>query len=155
MFVDEAIIRAKAGDGGKGSASFRREKFIPRGGPDGGDGGKGGDVWAVGDENLSDLSKYSYTPNIFAGNGAKGAGRLKTGASGADAELKVPPGTIIYDSETGALVAEILEHKERVLLLRGGSGGLGNAHFKSSTNRAPRQFTEGTEGESGAFKRNR
>ena len=152
MFVDEAKVTLRAGNGGKGSAGFRREKFIPFGGPDGGDGGKGGDVYALGDENLSDLEKYSYTPNLSAGDGGDGMGRQKTGASGADAYLRVPPGTVIINDENGAVVAEILRHNEKILLLRGGKGGLGNIHFKSSTNRAPRQFTYGTEGESGEFR---
>ncbi len=151
MFIDEARVNLKAGDGGRGCAGFRREKFIPLGGPDGGDGGKGGDVWAVGDENIGDLERYQYSPNLSAENGGKGAGRQKTGASGKDAELLVPPGTIFYNAETGAFVAEVLKHGERVLLLRGGHGGLGNLHFKSSTNRAPRQFTYGEEGECGEF----
>lgn len=152
MFVDEAKVTLKAGDGGKGSAGFRREKFIPLGGPDGGDGGKGGDIWAVGDENVGDLEKYQFTPNLMAENGGKGMGRLKTGASGKDSELRVPPGTIIYSEDTGSFVAEVLRHGERILLLRGGKGGLGNVHFKSSTNRAPRQFTYGEEGEAGEFR---
>ena len=152
MFVDEAKVTLKAGDGGKGSAGFRREKFIPLGGPDGGDGGKGGDIWAVGDENVGDLEKYQFTPNLMAENGGKGMGRLKTGASGKDSELRVPPDTIIYSEDTGSFVAEVLRHGERILLLRGGKGGLGNVHFKSSTNRAPRQFTYGEEGEAGEFR---
>ncbi len=152
MFIDEATVILKAGDGGKGSAGFRREKFIPYGGPDGGDGGKGGDVYALGDENVSDLEKYSFTPNLSAGDGGNGMGRQKTGASGADAYLRVPPGTVVYNEENGAIVAEVLRHNEKILLLRGGQGGLGNLHFKSSTNRAPRQFTYGTEGEFGQFR---
>ncbi len=152
MFVDEANVSLKAGNGGNGSAGFRREKFIPLGGPDGGDGGNGGNIIAVGDENIGDLERYRFSPNLRAGDGANGGGRQKTGASGADAELRVPPGTVIYDIESGGLVAEILRHGEKIVLLRGGKGGLGNVHFKSSTNRAPRQFTYGGEGESGDFK---
>ncbi len=152
MFIDEANVSVKAGDGGNGCACFRREKFIPFGGPDGGDGGRGGNVYLLGDENMGDLEKYTFSPNVFAPNGAKGAGRNKTGESGKDLDLRVPPGTIVYNAENGALVAEVLKHGERILLLRGGKGGLGNAHFKSSTNRAPRQFTYGTQGESGEFK---
>lgn len=152
MFIDEATVILKAGDGGKGAAGFRREKFIPYGGPDGGDGGKGGDIYALGDENVSDLKKYSFTPNLSAGDGGNGMGRQKTGASGADAYLRVPPGTVVYNEENGAIVAEVLRHNEKILLLRGGQGGLGNLHFKSSTNRAPRQFTYGTEGEFGQFR---
>ena len=152
MFIDEATVILKAGDGGKGSAGFRREKFIPYGGPDGGDGGKGGDVYALGDENVSDLEKYSFTPNLSAGDGGNGMGRQKTGASGADAYLRVPPGTVVYNEENGAVVAEVLRHNEKILLLRGGQGGLGNLHFKISTNHTPRQSTYGTEGEFGQFR---
>lgn len=152
MFVDEANVTLKAGDGGNGCAGFRREKFVPFGGPDGGDGGKGGDVYAVGDDNVSDLEAFTFSPNIRAGNGGKGMGRQKTGESGADALMRLPLGTVIYNAENGAAVAEVLEKDEKILLLRGGRGGLGNVHFKSSTNRAPRQFTHGEEGESGSFK---
>ncbi len=152
MFIDEAEVRLRAGSGGKGSAGFRREKFIPKGGPDGGDGGKGGDVWLVADENVGDLEKYRYTPEVSAGNGGKGEGRMKTGANGADAFVKVPCGTMAFDLETGELVAEVLLNGEKVMLLKGGKGGLGNVHFKSSTNRAPRQFTYGGEGQEGSYK---
>lgn len=152
MFIDEANVTLKAGDGGKGAATFRREKFIPFGGPDGGDGGNGGSVYALGDENVSDLERYMYSPEVRAEDGGSGSGRNKTGASGKDAVMRVPPGTIIIDPETYSVAAEILSHGEKILLMRGGKGGLGNTHFKSSTNRAPRQFTYGTEGESGEFK---
>lgn len=152
MFIDEANVTLKAGDGGKGAATFRREKFIPFGGPDGGDGGNGGSVYALGDENVSDLERYMYSPEVRAEDGGSGSGRNKTGASGKDAVMRVPPGTIIIDPETDSVAAEILSHGEKILLMRGGKGGLGNTHFKSSTNRAPRQFTYGTKGESGEFK---
>lgn len=152
MFIDEAEIFLKAGDGGNGAATFRREKFIPFGGPDGGDGGNGGSIYALCDENESDLEKFRYTPNYQAKNGARGQSRNKTGANGEDIDVHMPPGTIIINPETGSIVAELLKKNERILIMRGGKGGIGNTHFKSSTNRAPRQFTEGTEGESGAFK---
>jgi GTPase len=150
MFVDEASVKLRAGDGGSGSASFRREKFIPKGGPDGGDGGNGGDVVLECDENTSDLRAYMYKPHWQAKNGAHGAGRQKTGARGADCVLKVPPGTVAYDPE-GRACAELVVHGEKRIILKGGRGGRGNVHFKSSINRAPRQFTQGTTGEIGAF----
>ncbi|MBO6102962.1 MAG: GTPase ObgE [Opitutales bacterium] len=152
MFIDEAEITLKAGDGGDGSASFRREKFIPFGGPDGGDGGVGGSIYALGDENMADLEKYRFTPFYQAKNGGNGHGRNKTGANGEDVDIHLPLGTIIINTLTGAPTAEVLKHGERILILKGGAGGIGNTHFKSSTNRAPRQFTEGEEGESGNFK---
>lgn len=151
MFVDEVTIHLRAGDGGDGAASFRREKFIPLGGPDGGDGGKGGDVVLVGDENRNDLVDYRFRPNWYAENGEKGMGRDKFGAGGADLLIRVPLGTIIIQPETGKPVAEITNHGERVILLQGGKGGLGNLHYKSSTNRAPRQFSPGHTGEQGHF----
>ncbi len=150
MFVDEAQVKLRAGDGGHGIATFRREKYLPRGGPDGGDGGKGGDVVLECDENTSDLRQYFFTPHWEAKNGGRGGSRQKTGAGGADCMLKVPPGTIAYDSE-GRQVAELLLHGETYVLLKGGRGGLGNLHFKSSTNQAPRKFTEGVPGETGDF----
>lgn len=152
MFIDEAEIFLKAGDGGNGVATFRREKFIPFGGPDGGDGGNGGSIYALCDENETDLEKFRFTPNYQAKNGGRGQSRNKTGANGADIDVRMPPGTVIIDAETNAVVAELLKNGERILIVRGGKGGLGNTHFKNSVNRAPRQFTEGTEGGSGAFK---
>lgn len=152
MFIDEAEIFLKAGDGGNGVATFRREKFIPFGGPDGGDGGSGGSIYALCDENESDLEKFRFTPNYQAKNGGRGQSRNKTGANGEDIDVRMPPGTVIIDPETGSAVAELLKNGERILIVKGGKGGLGNTHFKNSVNRAPRQFTEGTEGESGAFK---
>ena len=152
MFIDEAQVTLKAGDGGNGSSSFRREKFIPKGGPDGGDGGDGGSVYALCDDNITDLEQYKYTPNLKAGDGGNGAGRLKKGENGRNLFLKVPPGTIFINSFTGLQSAEVLKKGEKVLILKGGKGGLGNVHFKSSVNRAPRQFTYGSEGESGDFK---
>ena len=150
MFVDEASVKLRAGDGGSGSASFRREKFIPKGGPDGGDGGNGGDVVLECDENTSDLRAYMYKPHWQATNGGRGSGRQKSGARGRDCVMKVPPGTVAHDSE-GRLCAELLVHGQKHIILKGGRGGKGNVHFKSSINRAPRQFTSGTPGEVGEF----
>jgi GTPase len=151
MFVDEASVKLRAGDGGDGSASFRREKFIPKGGPDGGDGGHGGDVVLECDENTSDLRAYMFKPHWQARNGARGGARQKSGVSGKDCIMKIPPGTIAYDLE-GRLCAELLTHGQKHVILKGGRGGKGNVHFKSSINRAPRQFTPGTPGETGEFK---
>jgi GTP-binding protein len=146
-FIDEAKIEIAAGKGGDGSASFRREKFIPKGGPDGGDGGRGGSVWAVADRNLNTLIDYRYARRHQAKNGEPGRGADCYGAAGADIELRVPVGTIMIDDDSEETVADLTTHGQRVQLAAGGRGGLGNLHFKSSVNRAPRQFTKGEPGE--------
>jgi GTP-binding protein len=146
-FVDEAIIEVAAGKGGDGSASFRREKFIPKGGPDGGDGGRGGSVWAIADRNINTLIDYRYARRHEAADGDRGRGADCYGAGGEDIELRMPVGTVIIDADTGERVADLAAHGQRALLARGGKGGLGNLHFKSSTNRAPREFTKGEPGE--------
>jgi len=146
-FIDEARIEVLGGRGGNGCASFRREKFIPKGGPDGGDGGRGGCVWVVADRNVNTLIDYRYARRHAAPNGEHGRGADCYGAAGADIELRMPVGTVISEDETGAVLADLAEHGQRVLLAKGGDGGLGNLHFKSSTNRAPRQKTPGQPGE--------
>lgn len=146
-FVDEARIEVSGGKGGNGVASFRREKFIPKGGPDGGDGGRGGNVYAVADCNINTLIDYRYARKHFAKNGENGRGADCYGAAGNDIELRMPVGTLVTDSETGELIADLTRHGERYLLASGGKGGLGNLHFKSSVNRAPRQCTPGEPGE--------
>ena len=146
-FIDEARILIHAGGGGNGVASFRREKYVPRGGPDGGDGGRGGSVWAIADRNINTLIDYRYARTHRAKDGDKGAGSECSGKAGRDVELRVPVGTIIRDLASGELIADLAAHGERALLARGGEGGLGNVHFKSSVNRAPRQFTRGAPGE--------
>jgi GTP-binding protein len=147
-FVDEATIDISAGDGGAGCASFRREKFIPFGGPDGGNGGKGGSVYAVADRNLNTLIDYRYARRHEARNGESGRGADCFGAAAEDIVLRMPVGTIITDLETGDVLAELIEHDEPVLLAKGGDGGFGNLHYKTSTNRAPRQHTPGWPGQS-------
>lgn len=147
-FVDEATIRVDAGSGGAGCLSFRREKFIPRGGPDGGNGGDGGSIYLIGQEGLNTLADFRHTRQFRAANGARGGGRNCSGRSGADLSIAVPPGTKVADSQTGEVIGEIMRQGEALLVARGGKGGLGNAHFKSSTNRAPRKTTPGTAGES-------
>ena len=146
-FVDEARIEVAGGKGGNGVASFRREKFIPKGGPDGGDGGRGGNVYAVADCNINTLIDYRYARKHFARNGENGRGSDCYGAAGNDIELRMPVGTLVTDADTGELIADLTQHGQRYLLAKGGKGGLGNLHFKSSTNRAPRQCTPGEEGE--------
>ena len=149
-FFDEATIDISAGHGGAGCVSFRREKFIPFGGPNGGDGGRGGSVFALADQNINTLIDYRYTRRFDAKNGEPGRGSDQFGAAGADIEMRMPVGTIVRNAETGDVMAELLEHGQRVLLAKGGDGGFGNLHFKSSTNRSPRQKTPGWPGE--AFK---
>jgi len=147
-FIDEAIIEVHAGKGGDGIAAFRREKYVPRGGPSGGDGGRGGSVFAIADRNINTLVEYRFARIHRARNGENGQGSDCYGAAGEDSTLSVPVGTVISDAETGTVVADLAEHGQRAVLARGGKGGLGNLHFKSSTNRAPRQFTRGEPGES-------
>lgn len=146
-FFDEAKIEVIAGDGGNGVASFRREKFIPRGGPDGGDGGRGGSIWAVADRNLNTLIDYRYTRIFRAQRGENGRGSDCYGKAGEDMELRMPVGTVISRFDSGETLADLDADGKRALIAKGGQGGLGNLHFKSSTNRAPRQCTPGGEGE--------
>ena len=146
-FIDEARIEVIAGDGGDGSASMRREKFVPFGGPDGGDGGRGGSVIAVADRNINTLIDYRYAKKHLARNGENGRGADCYGKGGDDITLRMPVGTTITDMETGELIADLTEHNQSVQIAQGGAGGLGNLHFKSSTNRAPRQKTDGKPGE--------
>ncbi|TAK84037.1 MAG: GTPase ObgE [Betaproteobacteria bacterium] len=146
-FIDEAKIEVHAGKGGDGAATFRREKYVPRGGPDGGDGGRGGSVWVRADRNVNTLIDYRFARIHRAENGARGMGSDCNGRAGRDIELRVPVGTLIRDETSGELVADLAKDGERALLARGGAGGLGNLHFKSSVNRSPRQFTRGEPGE--------
>ncbi|MCF3126492.1 Obg family GTPase CgtA [Acinetobacter soli] len=146
-FVDEAVITVEAGDGGNGVASFRREKFVPFGGPDGGDGGRGGSVYIQADDDTGTLVDYRYTRKFRAERGKNGAGANCTGRGGEDVVLKVPGGTTIVDVDSGDIIGDLVEDGQRVLVAGGGDGGLGNTHFKSSTNRSPRKFTTGIKGE--------
>ena len=146
-FIDEARIEVIAGDGGNGSASFRREKFVPQGGPDGGDGGRGGSIYAIADRNINTLIDYRYARIHRAKGGENGRGADQYGRGAEDIVLRVPVGTTITDADSGETIADLTAHEQRALLAKGGAGGLGNLHFKSSTNRAPRQFTRGGEGE--------
>ena len=147
-FVDEATIRVIAGNGGHGCLSFRREKYVARGGPDGGDGGHGGGVYLVADQSLNTLADFRVARKFRAENGQPGAGRNMTGKSGDDLEVRVPVGTVVHDVDTGELICDLTEEEQRQLVAEGGRGGLGNTRFKSSTNRAPRKTTNGTPGES-------
>ena len=151
-FVDEAAIEVIAGAGGNGAVSFRREKYVPRGGPDGGDGGRGGSIYAVADRNINTLVDYRYARLHRAKSGEKGRGADQYGRGGVDIVLRMPVGTLITDAVSGELVADLVADGQRALLARGGQGGLGNLHFKSSTTRAPRQSTPGEPGEQRSLK---
>ena len=146
-FVDEATIRVIAGNGGNGCVSFRREKFIPFGGPDGGDGGSGGNVHLVADEGLNTLVDFRHERTHRAQRGENGMSRQMNGKAGADVTIRVPVGTVVYNVATDEEIGDLTRHGQRLLVARGGVGGIGNVHFKSSVNRAPRRATPGSEGE--------
>lgn len=146
-FVDEALVRIEAGDGGNGCISFRREKYIPKGGPDGGDGGNGGDVYLVADSNLNTLVDYQFQKFYNAGRGENGRGANCTGARGEDITLRVPVGSRAIDDDTGEVIGDLLKDGQKLMVAKGGFHGLGNTRFKSSVNRAPRQKTDGTPGD--------
>jgi len=146
-FVDEAVIKVEAGDGGNGCVSFRREKFIPKGGPDGGDGGDGGHVYLIADSGLNTLVDFRHQRHHRAERGKNGMSRQMTGHKGESISIKVPVGTRVHDADTEEFIGEVMTHGDELLVARGGHHGLGNIHFKSSTNRAPRQSTHGTPGE--------
>ncbi len=147
MFIDRAKIHIQGGDGGNGVTAFRREKFVPRGGPSGGDGGRGGDVILVADASLNTLLHLRYNPRHIADRGLHGEGSNRSGHNGADLTVRVPVGTQIFDAESGALLHDLTQDGERWLAARGGRGGFGNAHFTTSTNRAPRYHQNGSKGE--------
>jgi GTP-binding protein len=147
MFIDEAKIRIKAGDGGNGIVAFRREKFVPRGGPSGGDGGKGGDIWMESSERHNTLIHFRFNPEYKAERGRHGEGSNKTGREGGDIVLKVPVGTIVYDADTGEKVHDFSRPDERVIVARGGRGGRGNQNFATATHQAPRESEPGRPGE--------
>ena len=162
MFVDQVKVSSQAGSGGRGCVSFRREKFVPKGGPDGGDGGRGGDVILRADRHVDNLANLFYEPIIKARNGGHGMGKKMAGRTGANKVVKVPIGTIVWQaeeqkrpassSEQPAIpIVDLISDGQEFVLCRGGAGGKGNVHFKSSRNRAPRQYTEGEEGENGTF----
>ena len=146
-FIDEAIITVQSGDGGRGCVSFRREKFIPRGGPDGGDGGKGGDVVFITTSRKRTLYQFRFQKQFKSKNGAHGQGKRKTGKTGQDLVIELPPGTLVTDAETGQIINDLIKSGERLVLAKGGRGGQGNARFKTSTNRSPRFAQPGEPGE--------
>jgi GTP-binding protein len=147
MFIDRVVVKVKAGTGGSGATSFRREKFVPMGGPDGGEGGRGGDIIVRGDRNLATLLDYTYRDSWEAERGAHGEGSNRTGRSGGDVVMPVPPGTVIREHGTGAFVGEILGDGEEIIVAKGGRGGRGNASYASSTHQSPREWEPGREGE--------
>jgi GTPase len=150
-FIDRARINVKAGNGGSGISSFRREKFVPMGGPDGGEGGRGGDVIVRADANLATLLDYTYRDWWKADNGDHGSGNNKSGRSGEDVILPVPPGTVVRDAESGAIVAEVLNSGDEAIVAKGGRGGKGNSYFATSTHQSPREFQPGEDGETRAL----
>src|SRR2546430_6499242 len=152
MFIDEAKIRVKAGDGGNGCMAFRREKYVPRGGPSGGDGGRGGDVWMESSERHNTLVHFRFNPEYKAGRGRHGEGSNKTGSEGEDITLKVPVGTILYDEDSGERIHDFSRPDERIVIARGGRGGRGNARFATSTHQAPREHEEGRLGEERVYR---
>jgi GTPase len=152
MFIDEAKIRVKAGDGGNGCVAFRREKFVPRGGPSGGDGGKGGDVVMESSERHNTLVHFRFNPEYKAERGRHGEGSKRTGREGVDVVLKVPVGTIVYDAETGERIHDFTRRDERMVIARGGRGGRGNAQFATSTHQAPRECEPGRPGEERVYR---
>jgi GTP-binding protein len=147
MFIDRVTVRVAAGNGGSGISSFRREKFAPLGGPDGGDGGKGGDVIILGDNNLATLLDFTYRDSWEAESGKHGSGSNKTGASGADMILPVPPGTVVRDKETNEIIGEVLQAGDEFVVAKGGRGGKGNSWFATSVHRSPREWQPGEDGE--------
>lgn len=152
MFVDECVIKVTAGDGGRGCISFRREKYEPWGGPNGGDGGAGGDVVLLGSHDTNNLVDFKFKPHWKGGRGEHGLGKDCNGKEGRDADLRLPLGTIVTDMSTGRVVAEVIMDGQRIVLCKGGNGGWGNTHFKTSTNRAPNRANPGQEGERGEFR---
>src|SRR5579859_2560925 len=152
MFIDETRIKVKAGNGGNGCVAFRREKFVPRGGPSGGDGGRGGDVWMESSERHNTLVHFRFNPEYKAGRGRHGEGSNKTGAEGGDITLKVPVGTILYDENTGERIHDFSRPDERIVIARGGRGGRGNARFATSTHQAPREHEPGKLGEERVYR---
>jgi len=146
-FLDEVDLKVQSGDGGKGIVAWRKEKYVPKGGPSGGDGGDGGSVYVEADENLYTLMDLSHNKNVFAEDGKPGGRREQKGASGDDMVIRVPPGTVVKDQHTGEMVGEVVENGQRICVAEGGQGGHGNAFFKSSTNQAPRHAQPGEDGE--------